>query len=1223
MTLRSLSRGAAIAALVLIIPASADAAQGPICAPLECATQGQTASVSFAAPPAAAKKSGRKARRGSLKVVISAGPGQRPRVLVRGPRGQRRLLTRTTIIRRARPGSWRIIADPIPGLDTVTFATKRVTKVRLRSGARGRVTVAYHQRVSSAARVAEPSAVRAVAVTPDGRKQVAIADPDGKLAKGAVLSTGVGPNTPHGMLLKVEDVQHNGGLATVTGSDAPITDIGPQADITVTPRLSLSEVEFQRAAGTKPKKGGKGFGKPYSCNAGVSADVEGDVDFDAGTKFSVEWGGWGDPFDIKALAKATFDQSGKFTVTISGKAECELDVELLPDDIEFTPIEFVVGPVPVVIVPKLNFLLHGKATAGGYVKTTITEKVHAGIGVKWDDGLKPIKEWKKEFDHTPLEPGYNASLKVSVGPKLIFDIYDFAGPYITAGVYGKLIVDSDKDPWWSLHAGLEAGVGIRLKVWKIKFDEGIPDLLQKDWVIAEAKGDPPPVVTTDSLSDGRMKESYSKSLSAYRGKKPYKWSVKKGALPDGLTLDPSSGKITGTPTTYGTSTFTVQAKDKKGETGTQELSLEVKAERIAQTETPVRKGVEGTAWGADFDVTGSIAPFTWTVSDGKLPTGVMLNGSTGELSGTATEQGDYSFEITVRGQDNQRAKRSVAVTIDAAPLIVAEQKLDDAQRQHSYAETIKASGGTKPWKWSITAGALPNGMTLNADTGKVSGYAPDYGTSTFTVLLTDARGRTASRELTLVVQPEPLLITNSGIPWVTGGQPYSTTLGLSGGAPPYSWAISEGTLPAGLTLDSATGVISGTTSAYGLHLIKLKLTDSWDHTYTRSYNVLVKGTPVSITTTSLPGGTGGAAYNTTLGLTGGVAPYTWELVSGLLPDGLSLDPSTGTISGTPTTTVATNASVTFKVTDSLGETASAGYSLSVAGAAPNDMVAVSCPSATFCMALDDDGGSYTYNGTTWSSKMAVGADARYLDCFSSTVCLASEQSGRAANWNGTSWTLQEGVPGTVGAVSCADATHCFAFSAAGVAYATLWDGSAWQTASPGGIIAGLGSVIYGSCPTSTFCMVGSMTKSSTWNGTSWTAAATSGSGTWYAGACTSSTKCLMTGASAGRYKTWNGTLWSSDQTFGALPDRPVVNYIDCAPTGTFCAVAGIKEGEADVSSVWTWDGTTWTDHGTPNTNGTIRDISCGSSFFCVAVDKLGKWTKFDGTTWSAPAVLGP
>ena len=162
-----------------------------------------------------------------------------------------------------------------------------------------------------------------------------------------------------------------------------------------------------------------------------------------------------------------------------------------------------------------------------------------------------------------------------------------------------------------------------------------------------------------------------------------------------------------------------------------------------------------------------------------------------------------------------------------------------------------------------------------------------------------------SRSNCLVKQPSPLAITTTALPDGTVGAAYNQTLAVSGGVPGYVWSLNAGSnpLPDSLVLNSA-GVIAGTPTAAGTKTITVKVTDSTGATTTKEFTLAITGStvpPLSITTSALPAGTVGTAYNATVAATGGTGTKSWSISSGKLPDGLKLDTASGIISGTPTT----------------------------------------------------------------------------------------------------------------------------------------------------------------------------------------------------------------------------------------------------------------------------------------------------------------------------------
>jgi hypothetical protein len=145
--------------------------------------------------------------------------------------------------------------------------------------------------------------------------------------------------------------------------------------------------------------------------------------------------------------------------------------------------------------------------------------------------------------------------------------------------------------------------------------------------------------------------------------------------------------------------------------------------------------------------------------------------------------------------------------------------------------------------------------------------------------------------------------------------PCSFALIPAGGVPTYTYSLSSGTLPAGLTLNTSTGAIGGTPSVAGTFALTFKVTDSGTPQQTASLNLtLIVSAPLTITTASLVTGTVGTPYSQTLTATGGTPAYTWSLIAGRLPGGLSLNTATGVISGTPSDAVP-GSLLTFQVTD--------------------------------------------------------------------------------------------------------------------------------------------------------------------------------------------------------------------------------------------------------------------------------------------------------------------
>ena len=214
----------------------------------------------------------------------------------------------------------------------------------------------------------------------------------------------------------------------------------------------------------------------------------------------------------------------------------------------------------------------------------------------------------------------------------------------------------------------------------------------------------------------------------------------------------------------------------------------------------------------------------------------------------------------------------------------------------AFSHSFSALGGTAPYSWTLSAGALPDGLSLS-NAGVLSGIASTAGTSTFTLRVTDAVTQTLSLPVELTVDPyaissSPILARGSV------GIAYSITLSVAGGTAPFAWTLDSGTLPAGLTL-SSSGIVSGTPTAAGSSSFTLAVTDANGLVTTQAASLRVVNLAIT-TPATLPGAVISVPYSLPLTATGGVAPIAWSWFSGSLPAGFTLD-NAGVLSGAATT----------------------------------------------------------------------------------------------------------------------------------------------------------------------------------------------------------------------------------------------------------------------------------------------------------------------------------
>lgn len=336
-----------------------------------------------------------------------------------------------------------------------------------------------------------------------------------------------------------------------------------------------------------------------------------------------------------------------------------------------------------------------------------------------------------------------------------------------------------------------------------------------------------------------------------------------------------------------------------GETQSKTLVKAVAAAAVtlSVTTSSLSAGTVGTAYSRTLAATGGTTPYTWTKKTGSLPAGVTLS-TAGIISGTPTTAATSTFTVQVKDKAAKTATKSLSITINAAPLSITTATLADGYLTTAYSKTLTASGGKTAYSWSITSGSLPAGLALAASTGKISGTPTATGSTAITVQVKDANATIVSKSLILTVYALPSISTAT-LSAGNVGTVYSQALTATGGKTAYSWSISSGTLPAGLTLAASTGVVSGTPTTAVTSSVTFKVIDANARTATKALTITVSTTPPAITSTTLADGYAGASYSQALTVTGGKSPYAWTKTAGTLPAGLVLS-TAGVISGTPT-----------------------------------------------------------------------------------------------------------------------------------------------------------------------------------------------------------------------------------------------------------------------------------------------------------------------------------
>jgi hypothetical protein len=423
------------------------------------------------------------------------------------------------------------------------------------------------------------------------------------------------------------------------------------------------------------------------------------------------------------------------------------------------------------------------------------------------------------------------------------------------------------------------------------------------------------------------------SFSQSGGALPVTWSS--GALPPGMSFS-SAGVLSGTPTSIGVFNVAVTATDANSCVATSSLPLgvNISCPTIAVSAANLAAATVGAAYPAVTLVeSGGIGPFTWSVSSGMLPAGMSLS-SAGLLFGTPAQTGFFPFTVKATDANACFGTQLLSLTVNAkCPTIaITPTTLSGGVAGVVYPATSFAqSGGAAPVVWS--SGTLPPGLTLS-NAGVLSGTPTAIGAFNVTVTATDTNSCNATLTLPLGINITcPTVAVNAtNLPAATNGVAYpSVNLTETGGVAPFTWSLSSGFLPAGMTLSPA-GVLSGTPTQTASFFFTVKVTDANGcfATQTTSLTVNSKCPSINIAPTTLTSGTPGVVYPaTSFSQNGGAAPVTWS--SGALPAGMSFS-TAGVLSGTPTSTGVFNITVT--ATDANGCTATVTLPLGISVVCP-------------------------------------------------------------------------------------------------------------------------------------------------------------------------------------------------------------------------------------------------------------------------------------------------
>ena len=254
--------------------------------------------------------------------------------------------------------------------------------------------------------------------------------------------------------------------------------------------------------------------------------------------------------------------------------------------------------------------------------------------------------------------------------------------------------------------------------------------------------------------------------------------------------------------------------------------------KIVSTPAP---GVDGLAYSSSLQASGGgTTSYTWSVQSGSLPQGLQLQTGTGMISGVPAQAGTSNLVV---GVTDGQTSSTAAVALTVLPrLAVSTTSLPGGRVGVAYSTPLNATGGQAPYTWQLANGELPSGVQLS--NGVLAGTPQQAGSFNFSISVSDSglAKQTVSAQWTLSVDG-PLSIVSGALPTATAQNSYSFQFSAGGGKPAYHWSVASGTLPGGMSLDAASGLLSGTPAAAGSFSFVVGVSDNSSPAQSATANV--------------------------------------------------------------------------------------------------------------------------------------------------------------------------------------------------------------------------------------------------------------------------------------------------------------------------------------------------------------------------------------------------
>ncbi|MBI3422191.1 MAG: VCBS repeat-containing protein [Acidobacteria bacterium] len=402
-----------------------------------------------------------------------------------------------------------------------------------------------------------------------------------------------------------------------------------------------------------------------------------------------------------------------------------------------------------------------------------------------------------------------------------------------------------------------------------------------------------------------------------------------GALPNWLSFTPATATLSGTAPQPATVSFALVVTDQAGCTARFNYTLNFVCPSITLAPASLPNAAINTAYPQTLTASPT-GTYSFAVTSGLLPAGLTLN-SNGGFGGAPMQSGVFNFRVTASGFGVCSGFRDYVLQVDCPGVTLTPASLPGGLLGVAYNQSVAATPAGS-YSYSVTSGALPAGLTLNTATGALTGTPTQSGTFTFTIRAS-AGNCAGSQGYSVTIGCSSLLFaTTSPLTAGQAGIAYTQTIAVTP-AGSYTFALAQGNLPSGLTLNAATGVISGLPLVTGTYNFMLRAQTAGGCSATQAYALTITCPTVALS--ALPTPTLNTAYSQMVSASPAGGNYVYAVSSGALPAGLALNVATGALTGTPT--VAGAYSITITAT---------GFGACTGGRTYSGVIANTCPTIT-------------------------------------------------------------------------------------------------------------------------------------------------------------------------------------------------------------------------------------------------------------------------------------